>query len=123
MTSEKLFYCGALVVAVIASVAANTAFKLAVASISSNSDKGAILQILSQVSFWAGLFFAALLLISYVSAIRGVAVSIAYVTLTSLAMVGLVVVDRGLFGVPVDIAKIFGMALAISGVWLMTRGA
>lgn len=123
MTSGKAFYWGALVVAVIANVTANTALKIAMASISPDSDKGVALQVLGTASFWVGLFFCGILLVSYLAAIRSLPVSVAYVLVTSLAMVGLVIVERILLGVPLETARILGMGLAICGVWLMTRGA
>jgi hypothetical protein len=53
MTSERLLYWGALAVAVIANVSANTALKITMASISTDSAKGTVLQVLTKGSFWS----------------------------------------------------------------------
>lgn len=121
MTEQKLVYWAALFVAVIANVVANSALKVAVASISANSVRGVLLQLLSQASLWIGLAFAAVLLVSYMTALRGLPASTAYIVVSSLAVLGLLVVDNTLFGIPLGGTKLLGTALAVCGVWLMTR--
>jgi multidrug transporter EmrE-like cation transporter len=123
MTEQKLVYWAALFVAVIANVVANSALKVAVASVSANSDRGVLLQLLSQASLWVGLAFATVLLVSYMAALRGLPASTAYVVVSSLAVLGLLVVDNALYGIPLGGTKLLGTALAVGGVWLMTRAA
>jgi len=121
MIANSMSHWLALAVAVVANVAANTALKVAMSSVTGNSGKVAFLQLLSLGSFWIGLVFAGILLVSYLLALKSIPVSIAYVCVTSLAMVGLVIVEKGLFGVQVGPAKIAGILLVIAGVWLLSR--
>ncbi len=123
MPEQKLLYWAALFAAVIANVVANSALKVAVASISADSERGVLLQLLGQASLWVGLAFAAVLLVAYMAALRGLPASTAYVVVSSLAILGLLAVDKALFGVPLGGAKLLGSAFAVCGVWLMTRGA
>jgi multidrug transporter EmrE-like cation transporter len=83
---------------------------------------GAIYQLLSQMSFWIGLTFAGVLLTSYLIAIRDIPVSIAYVAVTSLAMVGLVIIEASFHSAGLGLSKILGMSLVVAGVFLLTKG-
>jgi multidrug transporter EmrE-like cation transporter len=121
MSDEKLACWLALLVAVIANVVANSSLKIAVASISTDGERGVLFQLLTQVSLWVGLVFAAVLLVAYMAALRGLPASTAYVVVSSLAILGLVLVDRIFFGVSLGLTKFLGGALAVCAVWLMTR--
>lgn len=121
MGEDKLVYWGALLLAAIANVAANTTLKIAMSSPASRPGQGLLLELLGRTSLWIGLAFCGVLLVSYLAALRGLPASVAYVTVTTLAMVGLVVVDNSVFGVPLSATKLLGAAFAVSGVWLMTR--
>lgn len=79
----------ALALAIMANVAANTSLKQAMISVSTDSDKSILLQVLAVPSFWIGLVFAGVLLLSYLVAIRNMPVGTAYAFTTSLAMVGI----------------------------------
>lgn len=113
----------ALALAIMANVAANTSLKQAMISVSTDSDKSILLQVLAVPSFWIGLVFAGVLLLSYLVAIRNMPVGTAYAFTTSLAMVGIIIVEHRLFGTPVGMSKAAGIAFVALGVWLMTRAA
>jgi multidrug transporter EmrE-like cation transporter len=121
MSEDKLAYWAALLVAVAANVAANTALKIAMSSPLSRSGRGLLLELLGKPSLWIGLVLCGVLLVSYLAALRGLPASVAYAMVTTLAMAGLLVVDSSVFGVPLSGTRLLGAAFAVSGVWLMTR--
>lgn len=112
----------ALVVATIANIVANTSLKQAMISVDTNLDKIILLQVLGLVSFWIGLVFAGVLLLSYLVALRHLPVGTAYAFTTSLAMAGIIIVESRLFGTPVSMSKAAGIGFVALGVWLMGRG-
>ena len=91
-------------------------------SVNSDSNKSVFVQVLTQPSFWIGLVFAGILLLSYLAAIRNIPVGTAYAFTTSLAMVGIIVVEHRLFGTSISTSKSAGIAFVALGVWLMTKG-
>jgi multidrug transporter EmrE-like cation transporter len=118
--SAKLFSWIVLLVAVAANVTANISLKLAMSSQPSEGE-ARLLRLFTQGSFWVGLLAAGVLLVSYLLALRTIAVSTAYVAVTSLAMIGLVLAERKVFGAPIDASKLAGMACVVVGVWLLAR--
>jgi len=112
----------ALVLAIIANVVANASFKQAMISVDTSLDKSILLQVLALASFWIGLGFAGVLIVSYLFAIRHFPVGTAYAVTTSLAMAGIIIVESRLFGTPVSTSKAAGIAFVALGVWLMARG-
>ena len=123
MMSQKFFYWGALAIAIVANISANTALKKTMTSVSGSSGKELVLHVLTQASFWIATIFLGILLISYLAALRSVPVSVAYVAVTSFALVGLVIVERFYLGAPLGVTKLFGVALVVSGVVLMAKGS
>jgi multidrug transporter EmrE-like cation transporter len=119
--TPKLFSWAVLLVAVAANVTANVSLKLAMTSPPSDEGGRSLLRVLSLGSFWVGLLAAGVLLVSYLLALRTIAVSTAYVAVTSLAMIGLVLAERKVFGAPIDASKLAGMACVVVGVWLLAR--
>lgn len=112
----------ALVLAIIANVVANASFKQAMISVDTSLDKSILLQVLALASFWIGLGFAGVLILSYLFAIRHFPVGTAYAVTTSVAMAGIIIVESRLFGTPVSTSKAAGIAFVALGVWLMARG-
>ncbi len=112
----------ALVLAIIANVVANASFKQAMISVDTSLDKSIFLQVLALASFWIGLGFAGVLILSYLFAIRHFSVGTAYAVTTSLAMAGIIIVESRLFGTPVSTSIAAGIAIVALGVWLMARG-
>jgi multidrug transporter EmrE-like cation transporter len=120
LTQQSIYWI-ALIIAVASNVTSNISLKIAMSEISPTSEKATLLQIIELKSFWIGIFFAGALLCSYLFAIRTLPVSIAYAVVTSLAMVGLLIMERVIFGTTIDTTKLIGIALVIAGVFLLTR--
>lgn len=122
MDRNLYFSWAALALAVTANVVANASLRQAMVSVNSDSNKSVFVQVLTQPSFWIGLVFAGILLLSYLAAIRNIPVGTAYAFTTSLAMVGIIVVEHRLFGTSISTSKSAGIAFVALGVWLMTKG-
>ena len=120
MSANKLIYWIVLATAVVANIGANTAFKIAVSSLPEGARLSSALKVFDKASLWIGLFLAGVLLLSYLIAIRQIPVSIAYATVTSLAMIGLVVVDSLLFDLTLSYVRLLGIGLVILGVFLLS---
>lgn len=123
MSTANLFYWSALAIAIGSNVGANVALKVAMSSLGDAGGGPLILRVAQQLSFWIGLVLAGVLLLSYLFAIRHIPVSLAYISVTSLAMVGLLIVDLVWFGQPATLTKLFGVCLVVGGVWLISRPA
>ena len=108
--------------AIAANIGANTALKSAVVSLSPRAGESLLVQLLRNGYFWIGLALAAVLLVSYLVAIREIPMSVAYLALSALAMVGLVVVDSMFFGLKLSVYNVLGIGLVIAGLALATNG-
>ncbi len=113
----------ALAVAVIANISANLLLKQVMVRVDPASTRSTLLQVLSSASFWLGIAAAAVLLLAYLVAIRNISVGTAYVVTTSLAMVGIVLLENRLFDVSIGPTKAVGIVLVVLGVWMISRGA
>ena len=122
MITPKVIGWISLAFAIVANVVSNSSIKAAVLRAPSELGLRYFVQILSEPRFWIGAACAGIVLGLYTVAIRSIPVSVAYMTITSMAMVGLVLVDKTVFDVAIGTARIFGMFLIISGVWLVSRG-
>lgn len=111
-------YWSALLLAVCANVFANIALKLAVLELSGPLDLRALL---TAPWAWAGLTGCVLLLGGYLIAIRGVELSIAYPTVTGLAMVGIAIVGHVLFSEALSLQKLVGIGLVVTGVFILSQ--
>nr|AFB69906.1 drug efflux transporter [uncultured bacterium] len=118
----KLISWAALILAVAANIGANTALKSAVASLSPQAGESSMVQLLRNGYLWVGLALAALLLVSYLVAIRHIPISVAYLAVTTLAMVGLVVVDSTFFGLKLGVHNLLGIGLVMVGLALVLKG-
>ncbi|MEW2915889.1 MULTISPECIES: DMT family transporter [Ruegeria] len=111
-------YWSALLFAVCANICTNVSFKLAVQQLSGPFDIRAL--VVSPWA-WAGLISGLLLLSSFIVAIRGLELSIAYPAVTGLAMVGILVVGYFLFSETLNLQKIVGIGLVIAGVFVLSQ--
>ena len=109
-----------LVIAVIANTCTNIAFKYAVINPSFQAEDAKWNALLFDPWLWAGGVSGCILLGSYLSAIRTIDLGIAYAAVTSLALVLLTAASALLFGEQMDVRKLIGIALVISGVTLLT---
>jgi multidrug transporter EmrE-like cation transporter len=114
-------YWVALLIAVGANVFANVALKLAVSELSLPLDARALLTLASVPWAWAGMASVMLLLVSYLIAIRGIALSIAYPTVTGLAMAGIIVSGCVVLSEPLSVQKITGVGLILTGILLLAQ--
>lgn len=120
MDSGIYFSWVALIVATLANVISNTALKKAMSSIDAGIERNVALQLASQTSLWIGLFSALVLLLSYLFAIRTISVATAYASTTSLAMVGILILESRILGTTIGFTKIFGMMFVACGIVLLT---
>jgi quaternary ammonium compound-resistance protein SugE len=109
-----------LVIAVIANACTNIAFKYAVISPSLQAEDAKWNTLLFNPWLWAGGVSGLILLGSYLVAIRTIDLGIAYAAVTSLALVLLTAASALLFGEQLDVRKLIGIALVISGITLLT---
>jgi len=123
MITPKVIGWIALAFAIMANVVANASIKAAVLRAPAELGFRYLLQVASEPRFWTGVACAGLVLGLYTVAIRSIPVSVAYMTITSMAMVGLVLVDKSVFDVAIGSTRVFGMLLIVCGVWLVSRGA
>ena len=121
MTSGKSLYWAALLLAVLANVGANAALKAAMTSIPEDAGDGKWLAVLERGSFWLGIALLGVVFVSYLFALRSLPVSVAYVAITSLAMIGAIAVESYFYGIPVGLGKAAGICFIITGIWLITR--
>lgn len=111
-------YWSSLLFAVCANICTNVSFKLAVQQLSGPFD---IRALAASPWAWAGLASGLLLLGSFIVAIRGIELSIAYPAVTGLAMVGILVVGYVLFSETLSLQKIAGIGLVMAGVLLLSQ--
>jgi multidrug transporter EmrE-like cation transporter len=111
----------ALFVCVIANVTANVSFKRFVDTAEIEPTWRSLLHLVLHPWLWAGLITAALVLGSYLYAIKVVPLGAAYPIVTSLAMVGIALAGAVFFGEAVKLTKILGVLLIIGGVLLVAR--
>ena len=107
-------YWWALIMAVLANVAANAAFKLAMAGPGVRRD-APMLNTLGNGWLWAGAAAALLLVASYLYCLRGVPVTLVYPIVTGTSMVGLAVVGAVWLREPVTWQTATGIALVAAG--------
>lgn len=117
----KAISLAALAVAVVTNIGANAALKSAVASLSADAGESMLVQLLRNAHLWVGLALAAVLLVSYLVAIRQIPISVAYLAVSALSMVGLVVVDSTVFGLKLGIQNVLGIVLVVVGLALVAR--
>ena len=119
MIDSKFVPWMALGIAILANIGANLALKQAVDSMTKGTIGEMLFQLLQETNFWIGITLACLLFISYLIAIKQIPVSVAYVITTSLAMLGLIVVENMFYGLTLNSSKIFGAIMIIVGVLLL----
>lgn len=101
----------ALVVAVIANVLSNYAFKKAMTA----GEARSVLALASDPWLWAGGASAGVLLLCYLYALRGVALSVAYPTVTGLAMAGIAVLGAAALGEALSPVKAGAVLMIVVG--------
>ena len=121
MSTPTVTYWPALAVAVAANVTANMALRLTMTSVPRAGLVATALHAAGRMSFWIAIGAAGILFVAYATAVRQVPASTAYVAVTSLAMVGLVIVEASLFNVVPSVTKGIGIAFVVVGVWMIGK--
>ncbi|MEM9342749.1 MAG: SMR family transporter [Pseudomonadota bacterium] len=107
----------ALVLAIAGNVGANVAFKRFI----QNAD-GTVLQAVKQPSLWIGLCLGGLLLVSYLYALRGLPLGLAYTFATSISIAGITLAGVLLYGETITLRSAVGIAVIMAGIVLLTTG-
>jgi len=105
-----------LLLAVGSNAVANIAFKRAVIDASKEASR---LSLLLEPWFWTGAGASALLLISYLLALRNIELDVAYAVVTTGSLLILAAATPILFHGELTLTKITGMALAVSGILML----
>ncbi len=116
-----LFYWCALLIAVFANTFANVAFKTAMRDAATPLDLSAVVALITAPWMWAGLISSVVLLSCFLTAIRGIDLSIAYPTITGLAMVGIVLAGYVFFSETLSLQKIGGVGIVVVGVVILSQ--
>jgi len=114
-------YWAALIVAIAMNVGSNILLKSAV--LGATGSASVVVSMLKDPRLWSGVIMAGILLVCYVYAIRQIQISIAYPTVTGLAMVGVAVLSALLLGEPMNTSKVAGIAMVLMGTFILFRAA
>ncbi len=106
-----------LIVAIIANVIANVAFKKGVVGASQH---GSLILLFVEPWFWIGVFGGAVLLTSYLLALTKIQLDIAYAIVTTSSLLLLTILSPHLFGSEVTMLKVLGMLFAVTAIGLLT---
>ncbi len=115
-------YWIALFVAVAANVFANVALKIGMREVDVSADWRTIPALIANPWLWVGGSLAGILLGSYLLAIKGIPLSIAYPVVTGLAMVGIAIASAWFLGESLGVSKLMGVCFVIFGVYLLSNG-
>jgi multidrug transporter EmrE-like cation transporter len=109
-----------LAVAVTANIASNLLFKNAMAAFPATVDAGSLLRFAFNPYLLLGVTSCAVLLGSYLLALREIDLMTSYAFVISLSLVGITVLSALLLGTQLSPARLAGVALVISGILLLT---
>lgn len=109
-----------LLLAVVANIATNFSLKTAVRAADTTSIKTVISSLITSPFAWMGLFFAGVLLTSFMVAIRLLPLSTAYAVLTALAIASMTLIEGLYQGESIGMVKVAGLVLVVIGVTLVT---
>jgi len=112
-------YWIALFACLIANVSSNIAFKRAMDGTQIEASWNGLLSFIGQPWLWIGGVCAGTVLLSYLYALKGVPMSVAYPTVTSLATVGVAIAGHLIFGEALGARSIAGIVLVVAGVSLL----
>lgn len=110
----------ALGLAIAFNILANFSFKQAVRPGLAQPALTVALGILGSAWFWVGIGCSVALLASYLYALRGLPLFVAYPAVTGLAMVGIAIVSTAFFGAALGFAQYLGVLCVILGIALLS---
>jgi multidrug transporter EmrE-like cation transporter len=113
----------ALLLAVLSNVIANVAFKKAMEKEIGPDTRQVVLQYCFEPWMWTGGFFAALLLLCYLYALKSIPLNIAYPVVTGLAMLGVAVSGALLFQESLSLQRVFATLMILAGVLMLRLSA
>ncbi len=106
-------------IAVVANVVTNFSLRSAVRSMDLTSLHSAVLSLIQSPAAWIGGIGAVTLLLSFMAAIRVLALSTSYMILTAMAICLIALIESAIFGEAFSAQKLAGLGLAIAGVALV----
>ncbi|MEM1025618.1 MAG: SMR family transporter [Myxococcota bacterium] len=108
-----------LAVAIVANVLTNVALKRAAQSVEVFSFPGVLSDLITSHWMWVGFVSALVLVGCYMMAIRSLPLSVGYVSVTSMAMVGITLVGVLSGSEVLSVPRIIGICLVLAGVVLV----
>ena len=113
-------YWAALFLAVAANVAANITFKHFIQTTDVGPTWSGVRTALAQPSLWLGIVLGVTLLACYVYSLKGIPMSVAYTTATTLSIAAIIAAGVFLYGEPFGARMALGVAAVMIGVSLIT---
>ena len=110
-----------LFIAVVANVFANISFKIAMARGTLEQGDISYIKLFIDPWLWVGFASAFLLLGSYLYALQGIQLTLAYPIVTGMAMLGIAVAGSIVFGEQISAARASGMLLIVLGVVVLQQ--
>ncbi len=111
-----------LLLAIGANIAANISFKHFVQSTELDASWNSVGVALLHPSFWLGIILGVSLLGCYLYAMKGLPLSVAYTTATSLSIAGITCAGVFIYGDTLGPRALIGIAVILAGVFLVTSG-
>jgi multidrug transporter EmrE-like cation transporter len=110
----------ALMLAVAANVGANIAFKYLVQNTDARPTWSTIPAAAAQPALWIGLVLGVTLLLAYLYALKGIPLSVAYTTATSLSIAAVTCAGVLIYGEAFSLRMAFGIAAVMAGLFLIS---
>ena len=112
-------YWTALFICIAANVSANASLKYAIGGVPLEFSKQTLFAVLRQPFLWVGFLMCGIVLLTYLYALRGIPMAIAYTTVAGTATIGMALVGVFMFNEILDIRAMFGIAFVLAGVSLL----
>lgn len=113
-------YWIALALTVAANVCANISFKYFVQTTDAKLTLSSLKAAIAQPTLWIGLSLGVGLLATYLYALRGIPISVAYTTATTLSIAGITSAGVLIYGEPFGLRMALGIATVMAGVFLIS---
>ena len=115
-------YWAALVIAIIANIGANVAFKYFVADLDGQLSFAMIRPALASPWLWVGFLSGLILVAGFLYALQKIPLTIAYTSATCLSIVGVACAGVMLFGETLGLRSVAGIAIVLTGLTLLVGG-
>lgn len=112
-----------LTLAVVANIASNFLFKTAMAAFPSEISVASVLRFALNPYLWMAVLCCAVLLSSYLLALRQIELTVSYSFVVSLSLVGIMVLSPVILGEPLRFQTMAGAILVIGGILLITSAS